>query len=89
MKFPEIYGIRVSYNDKFVLKLMNKDIREKKRRLADQKKIEKQAKEKLDNLLRLKPKDYKNVSKKEKEEIKNNYKYEKAKKSFMKKKFKN
>ena len=59
---------------------MNKDIREKKRRLADQKKIEKQAKEKLDNLLRLKLKDYKNVSKKEKEEIKNNYEYEKAKK---------
>ena len=59
---------------------MNKDIREKKRRLADQKIIENQAKEKLDNLLRLKPKDYKNVSKKEKEEIKNNYEYEKAKK---------
>ena len=34
---------------------MNKDIREKKRKLVDQKKIEKQAKEKLDNLLRLKP----------------------------------
>ena len=31
MKTPEINGIRVSYNDKFVLKLMNKDIREKKR----------------------------------------------------------
>ena len=30
MKTPEINGIRVSYNDKFVLKLMNKDIREKK-----------------------------------------------------------
>ena len=75
MKTSEINGIRVSYNDKFVQKLMNKDIREKKRRLADQKKIEKQAKEKLDNLLRLKPKDYKNVSKKEKEEMKNNYEY--------------
>ena len=31
MKSLEINGIRVSYNDKFVLKLMNKDIREKKR----------------------------------------------------------
>jgi hypothetical protein len=31
MKTPKINGIRVSYNDKFVLKLMNKDIREKKR----------------------------------------------------------
>ena len=38
MKSPEIYGIRVSYNDKFVLKFMNKDIREKKKRLAVQKK---------------------------------------------------
>ena len=59
---------------------MNKDIREKKGDQLTKKKIEKQAKEKLDNLLRLKPKDYKNVSKKEKEEIKNNYEYEKAKK---------
>ena len=89
MKTSEINDIRVSYNDKFVQKLMNKDIREKKRRLADKKKIEKQAKDKLDNLLRLKPKDYKNVSKKEKEEIKNNYEYKKAKKEVMKKKFKN
>ena len=44
MKSPEIYGIRVSYNDKFVLKLMNKDIREKKKRLAVQKKQKKKPK---------------------------------------------
>ena len=31
MKSHEINDIRVSNNDKFVLKLMNKDIREKKR----------------------------------------------------------
>ena len=80
MKFPEIYGIRVSYNDKFVLKLMNKDIREKKKRLTAQKKIEKEAKEKLDKLLRIKPKEYKNISIKEKEEIKRQYEYEKTKK---------
>ena len=69
MKSPEIYGIRVSYNDKFVLKLMNKDIREKKR---DQlyKKNRKRSKRKIDKLLRMKPKEYKNISKKEKEEIK-------------------
>ena len=30
VKASEINGIRVSYNDKFVQKLMNKDIREKK-----------------------------------------------------------
>ena len=79
MKSPEINGIRVSYNDKFVLKLMNKDIREKKKRLAEQKKIEKEAKEKLDKLLRMKPKEYKNISRKEKEEVKRQYEYEKAK----------
>ena len=69
MKSPEIYGIRVSYNDKFVLKLMNKDIREKKR---DQlyKKNRKRSQRKIDKLLRMKPKEYKNISKKENEEIK-------------------
>ena len=80
VKASEINGIRVSYNDKFVQKLMNKDLREKKRRLAEQKKIENQAKEKLDDLLRLKPREYKNISKNEKEEIKRKYEYEKAKK---------
>ena len=30
MNAHEINGIRVSYNDKFIQKLMNKDIREKK-----------------------------------------------------------
>ena len=68
MKSPEINGIRVSYNDKFVLKLTNKDIREKKE-ISCTKKIENEAKEKLDKLLRMKPKEYKNASKKEKEEI--------------------
>ena len=64
-------------------KLLKKDIREKNRRLTDQKRIEKLATEKLDNLLRLRPKDYKNVSKKETEEIKNNYEYEKTKKRSL------
>ena len=63
MKTSGINDILVSYNDKFVQKLMKKDS-EKKRRLAGQKNIEKQAKEKLYNLLRLKPKDLKNISKK-------------------------
>ena len=33
-----INGIRVSYNDKFVLRLKNKEIKEKKRKLNEQKK---------------------------------------------------
>ena len=65
MNAREINGIRVSYNDKFIQKLMNKDIREKKKRLSEQKRIEKQTKEKY-KLLRLKPKEYKNISKKKK-----------------------
>ena len=44
MKTPEINGIRVSYNDKFVLKLMNKDIREKKRDQLHKKKQKKKPK---------------------------------------------
>ena len=31
MKSPIINGIRVSYNDKFVLRLKNKDIKERKK----------------------------------------------------------
>ena len=89
MKTQEINGIRVSYNDKFLLKLMNKDIREKKRRLVEQKKIEKEAKEKLDKLLRMRPKDYKNISIKEKKEIKEKYEHEKAKKEVYEEEIKN
>ena len=44
------------------------------------KKIEKESKEKLDKLLRMKPKEYKNISKKEKEEIKRQFENEKTKK---------
>ena len=58
---------------------MNKDIEEKKRDQLCKKKIEKEGKEKLDKLLRMKPKEYKNISKKEKEEIKGQYEYEKIK----------
>ena len=65
MKTPEINGIRVSYNDKFVLKLVNEDIREKKE-ISCSKKIGNESKEKLDRLLRIKPKEYKNINKKRK-----------------------
>ena len=51
MKSPIINGIRVSYNDKFVLRLKKKNIKERKKKLKEQKKIEKEAKEKLNKLL--------------------------------------
>ena len=34
-----INGIRISYNDKFVMKLKNKEIREKKKKLKEQIKV--------------------------------------------------
>ena len=78
MRTPEINGIRVSYNDKFVLRLKNKEIKEKRKKLNEQKKIEKLANEKLNKLLKMKPKQYKAISKKEKEEIKYEFEHEKA-----------
>ena len=54
-----IQGIRVSYNDKFVLKLKKRELKEKERKLKDEIQKEKQAKDNLDKLLKLKPKDYK------------------------------
>ena len=39
IKSPEINGIRVSYNDKFVLRLKNKEIKEKKGKLMNKKKL--------------------------------------------------
>ena len=37
MKPPAINGIRVSYNDKFVLRLKNKEIKEKKENSTNKK----------------------------------------------------
>ena len=48
------------------MKLKNKDIKNKTKKLIEQKKKEKVAKEKFDKLLKLKPKDYKNISEKRK-----------------------
>ena len=56
-----INGIRISYNDKFVLKLKNKEIREKKKKLKEQIKLVNKSKSELDKVLKLKPKDYRNV----------------------------
>ena len=53
------------------------------------KKREKETKEKLVKLLRLKPKEYKNISKKEKDEIKRQYEYGKTKKEVYEEEIKN
>ena len=78
LKKKSINGIRISYNDKFIVKLKNKDIKDKTKKLVDQKKKEKIAKEKFDKLMKLKPKDYKNISDIEKDEIRFTCEYEKT-----------
>ena len=83
IKKQEINGVRVSYNDKFVLKLKKKDIKEKKKKLTEQKKIEREAKIKFDKLLKMKPREYKGISKKEKEDIKYQYGLEKARREVI------
>ena len=55
------------------MKLKNKDIKDKTKKLVEQKKKEKVAKEKFNKLMKMKPKDYKNISDKEKGEIKFTY----------------
>ena len=82
----KINGIRISYNDKFVLKLKNKDIREKERKLKAQISIENNLKSKFEKMMKLKPKDYKNIPDKEKNELKFEYEHEKARKEVMEEK---
>ena len=43
-----INGIRISYNDKFVMKLKNKEIREKKKKLKEQIKVVNKCKSELE-----------------------------------------
>ena len=83
LKKKSINGIRISYNDKFIMKLKNKDIKDKAKKLVEQKKKEKVAKEKFFKLMKMKPKDYKNISDKEKGEIKFTSEYEKAKTQML------
>ena len=78
IKNATIEGIRISYNDKFVLKLKEKDIKERNRKLDEQREKENNAKIKLDKLLKLKPKEYKNISEREKNETNFLYLYEKG-----------
>ena len=79
----KINGVRISYNDKFVLKLKNKDIRERNKKLKEQIKIENTWKAKWNKLMKLKPNDYKNISDKIKKDIKFNLDHETARRELM------
>ena len=66
----KVNGVRISYNDKFVLKLKKKDLREKRKKLKEEIKKENELQAKFEKLMKLKPKDYKNIPDKEKYELK-------------------
>ena len=78
-----INGVRISYNDKFLEKLKNKDIKDKKKKLKEQIAIEKQFQTEFERLMKLKPREYKNIPDKVKQECKFNYEHEKARKEYM------
>ena len=69
MNNPIIEGVRISYNDKFILRLKKKEIKQNKNQLKNQRKKEREAKIKLDKLLKMKPSEYKNISDIEKDNI--------------------
>ena len=82
----KINGIRISYNDKFVDKLKNKDIREKTRKIKEQIKKENNFKNKFERMMKLKPKDYRDIPDNEKKELKFQLDYEKNKRELMQEK---
>ena len=82
MTKSEINGIRISYNDKILTKLKNKEIKEKKRQLKEQLSNENKLKNEFDKLMKLSPKEYRNIPDKEKKEIKFNYEHEKARREL-------
>ena len=61
------------------MRLKKQDIKEKTKILGEQIKKENDAKQKLDKLMKMKPKEYRNISSQEKSEIKFSYDYEKVK----------
>jgi len=89
MKNNSINGVRISYNDKFILRLKKKDIKDKMKSLSEQRKKEKEAKDKLNKLMKMKPREYKNISDKEKNDIKFSYDYEKTKADMLEEEIKN
>ena len=87
VKKSSIAGKRVSYNDKFVMRLKARDLKEKNRKIKEQKEIENEAK-KYEHLMKLKPKEYINIPNKEKYEIKFSYDYQKARREALEEKVK-
>ena len=70
------------------MRLKARDLKEKNRKIKEQKEIENEAKRKYEHLMKLKPKEYKNIPNSEKYEIKFSYDYQKAKREALEEKAK-
>ena len=79
----KINGIRICYNDKLVLKLKSKDIKEKIRKLKNQISIENNLKTRFEKMMKLKPREYMNIPDKDKKDLKFEYEHEKARRELM------
>jgi len=82
----KINGIRISYNDKFVMKLKSKDIKEKNKKLKEQIAVENNLKTKFEKMMKLKPREYMNIPDKDKKDLKFQYDHEKARRELMQEK---
>ena len=58
--------MKISYNDKFVIKLKNRDINGRKKKIKEQLEVENKAKTDFEKLMKLKSKEYKRIPDKEK-----------------------
>ena len=65
------------------MRLKNKGIRERTKKLKEQMKIENSLKVKWNHIMKLKPKKYKNIPDKTKKDIKFNFEHEKAQRELM------
>ena len=60
-----------------------RDLKEKNRKIKEEKEIENEDKRKYDHLMKLKPKEYKDIPNREKYEIKFSYEYQKARRETL------
>ena len=72
----------------FLEKLKNKDTKNKKRKLKAQIKKENNSQNEIDTLIKLKPREYKNIQDKENKELNYNYDYAKERREYIKDKIK-
>ena len=72
----------------FLEKLKNKDTKNKKRKLKAQIKKENNSQNEIDTLIKLKPREYKNIQDKENKELNYNYDYAKERREYIEDKIK-